>query len=734
MKLTSLHIERFAGLCDKTIAFSDGINLFYGDNEAGKTTVCECLLFVFYGFADKKQRLRFCPWDSDYACATLCLEKDSRPYRIERRCSRDGTDTYRILQADTAEQVFAQQQPWEVFLGIPLPLYRRSAFVGQNDGAKIEGRPIADCIEGLLLAADETVDVSHALKQLDEARIPLLYKHKNGGLLFELQRKIDAQALDLKKAQTTQSQLLEAEHNQTKLQADYDETSARLEEQERLQEFYEEGKRRSALIQLNAKKERASQSAAELATMEQKHTQNDFFPNRAYISTLESLRTPYVQAKERCTNLEEQCGALSAQLLPADVDSGGLRTTYSYLAHRQILFAILTLFFLALTVAAPILCWRLLPLAWRLYAAIGVALTFLLASTVCLQKNQKAKSGSAALYQTWGCDGKESFLAHLQALTNTAALQQDRRNEYNRLYLQYQSAIEQLNALEEQITTELARWGKTDLDTTIELANSVLLQHLSLSHKAELAASELQGYQILLAVSAEEAERFHSTPYDFQRFEACNGDTIKTELTALHQKKDSLYHALQEGKRTIAVLHATLADPAQIQEQIRDLKEKSALLQQMHDGFVLAHSALTQARNNIHEGLAPILTEKASAHLEHFTNGRYSHLQIASDLQMEYAMQQGQRTHTDDFLSAATRDAAYLSLRLALAHTLFEAPLPLIFDESFSRMDDHRYRCAVTLLQQASQKGEYGQILLLTSQKRDMELAQQITGAKAITL
>lgn len=732
MKLLSLSIEQFAGLKERVIPFADGVNLFYGDNEAGKSSICECLLFVLYGFADKKQRLRFCPWDGDYAAAALTVQgEDGIDYRIERRVTREGADTHRIVSLASGKECFENQAPADVFMQIPLPLYRRSAFVGQTDGARIEGRPIADCMESLLLTADETVDLSHALKQLDDARIPLLYKRQNGGKIFDLRREIEEKEAQLVRAQQSQQQLLQTEHDVLRQQAELDRLQARIAEQEALLAFYEEGKRRSALIQLNTKKERAAQSAQELAVMEQTHAHNGFFPDRAYIARLEALRAPLEQATARRQSLGDQCEALRAQLVSTDVDSDGLARSHAHTKRAVIGHGIATILSFLLAV------YLLLSSLWSLsdtkkaYVAFGAFLVSLLVFLFFLWKCKKHRAGLLALYRTWQCEDEPSFLALLQTLRQSAQVRRERQNEYNRLWLQYQDAIAVHDEISAQARTELARWGKTDLPDAIERANELLLQHLSLSHKAELAASELQGYQILLAVSPEEVERFHNSPYDFSRYESCNGDAIKTELTLLHQQKDTVRAELQASTQTAAVLRATLTDPAQLQERITHLRAEAAHLLEVHDAFVLAHTALTQARNNIHDGLSPRLTEQAGQYLCRFTQGRYENLQVSKDLSLEYSKKAGERTHSEEFLSAATQDAAYLSLRLALAATFFRRPLPIIFDESFSRMDDDRYTGAISLLHEVCSGAEFGQILIFTSQKRDVRIAEKILEHKA---
>ena len=43
MKIRELSCEQFAGLTDKTVSFEDGINVVYGKNESGKSTLVNLL-------------------------------------------------------------------------------------------------------------------------------------------------------------------------------------------------------------------------------------------------------------------------------------------------------------------------------------------------------------------------------------------------------------------------------------------------------------------------------------------------------------------------------------------------------------------------------------------------------------------------------------------------------------------------------------------------------------------
>ena len=49
MKIKKASIHAFGKFIDRTFCFSPGINLIYGENEAGKTTLGEFIFNMFYG-------------------------------------------------------------------------------------------------------------------------------------------------------------------------------------------------------------------------------------------------------------------------------------------------------------------------------------------------------------------------------------------------------------------------------------------------------------------------------------------------------------------------------------------------------------------------------------------------------------------------------------------------------------------------------------------------------------
>ena len=72
MIINKINIISFAGLKDKEINFEEKINLIYGENEKGKSTIQNFIRVWLYGMNSKRtkdlknnDRVRFAPVDGD---------------------------------------------------------------------------------------------------------------------------------------------------------------------------------------------------------------------------------------------------------------------------------------------------------------------------------------------------------------------------------------------------------------------------------------------------------------------------------------------------------------------------------------------------------------------------------------------------------------------------------------------------------------------------------------------
>ncbi len=91
MKIRSIYIKKFASITEKKFIFNDGINVIFGKNETGKTTLIQAIIANLYGFIKTTKMRTFTPEKDIYVdthdFTILELENNGEIYIIERSVS-----------------------------------------------------------------------------------------------------------------------------------------------------------------------------------------------------------------------------------------------------------------------------------------------------------------------------------------------------------------------------------------------------------------------------------------------------------------------------------------------------------------------------------------------------------------------------------------------------------------------------------------------------------------------
>ena len=212
MRIDKITINEFGGLKDRSFSLKDGINVFEGRNESGKSTLVSFIRFMLYGMPRKTasselgEREKWLSWDNLNASGSIEISLPDGNYRIERRyqlkgsTAKDAIDECKIIDLKTGSEVFEGELPGKRFLNITSDVYDSTSCVRQLECTNIDGNSVRSSIENLLLSADEKIDTKKAQTKLDSFRKVLLHKNAKGGKLFELESEKTVLEVRLKKA------------------------------------------------------------------------------------------------------------------------------------------------------------------------------------------------------------------------------------------------------------------------------------------------------------------------------------------------------------------------------------------------------------------------------------------------------------------------------------------------------------------------------------------------------
>lgn len=111
MKLQKLHINGFGNLENIDIDFSEKINLVYGKNESGKSTLLKCITNLFYGSSKNKKGKdisdfeKYTPWKAKDFSANLTYQlDDGNSYEVFRDFTKKNPSIYNKQGEDISHQ------------------------------------------------------------------------------------------------------------------------------------------------------------------------------------------------------------------------------------------------------------------------------------------------------------------------------------------------------------------------------------------------------------------------------------------------------------------------------------------------------------------------------------------------------------------------------------------------------------------------------------------------------
>ena len=180
MKIKELHLKNFGKFSDAHFQFSKGINVIYGGNEAGKTTIYQGIGALFFGMDKQRGRAArsdayttYQPWhNKTWYEGSLKFETGGKVFCLERSFYHYEKSVRLFCETD-GEELSVEEGDLEMLLGdTDAGLYFNTAAVGQ---LKMKPQDIIyDYLQNYILGAQEkgayATDVVKALECLEQKK------------------------------------------------------------------------------------------------------------------------------------------------------------------------------------------------------------------------------------------------------------------------------------------------------------------------------------------------------------------------------------------------------------------------------------------------------------------------------------------------------------------------------------------------------------------------------------
>ena len=776
MKIISINIIEYASITNRVIDFSDSLNIIEGENESGKSTLLSFIKFMLYGLPRRSsgevvsEKEKSFSWKNGVAAGTMTIKTAEGEYRIERS-AREGTRGEKLVIVDLSDGSFVHKGeiPGELFLGVPLAVFESSACVKQLSCTSLDGGELGNALENLLLSADETLDTERAISKIEASRRKLLHKSKNAGSIYELTLKRDNLRTRLEEAKKKAVQIMDYEASFESLGAKCNEYRAELEKNRELCRAYENRQQLIRFESLNSAKARIESIETDIAALKAEKCHYGFVPDGEYQRAVALAEKDYLSAAEDYKIKKEIFDRAESKLIAEDYnpehiakieERGGAKLASEGFgkiikgAKKTKTFGIV---FLALSIlcllpaafgAGALWCsFTLLPPNFPSFLEIlekpTVALTvcsltvLLLAfALVFLDASRKKRKKAKQICAEFDLDEKsteDQMLSYFERCISSRDLCENRKEDHQRALNEKGNAELKLKKAEEELFILLGRAGiEADENSTSTEISAAVASLLASSEKVCRELSELERdlakYRALYEERSREIEgldeneiRSSLSGEIIEKLGSVNITMLRREYEFLKSKTESAEQKKYFYDRELIGLRATAEDPFKGEALLRETEAKLAKEKELHDALSLASDAIREAAESMRKNVTPRVRARAGEIMGILTKGKYRALGITPEFSITVETEGVRRPI--EALSAGTRDAAYLSLRLALISVLYrkEQP-PLLLDEVLSQIDDSRASSVLSMLREYC--GEGTQCLLFTCHTREAAMAE----------
>lgn len=717
-------IVSFGCITNTIITPEKGINLITAPNESGKTTLAHFIKFVFYGFSGQRvsnvsenEKKHYIPWDNPRAAGSVEFSLGSMRYRVEREYLA-GKDMCTVTEKDTGKEILKGQVPGECFFGVKEEIFSKTAFFRQLVSPGKKDDELAEQLRNLIASADESVSAADAMKKLSEARNRLRSRVKGGGIIPALEEKRDAFDRALGDAVSNSGAL-------GKVDGEIKELEKKIADNRRFKEDIKkeligiekyEASLKYAELKEHARKVTEAEAEYNAATepFGGKEPQKDAVAQAVKLISRRSVYTAKVE--ERKQNLENAEKDVESARKESLFDGRNVNTIRKKIrairGARVFMILLILLMVLAAGVTAVLEFTDIFGavefLPWQYIVVFGAAA--LLITVVLIILNAAASHFAAR-------NGFSSLSEMKYMLSQYPAAQQ----EIAELELKafgaktlYDRAVEELKQLDADIfsvtegmpgDTEDVNKRVADIVTSADLISRTRTQldTAKAVQEAAFASCDLKKISELAENAVQPAH---------------TGDELNQALEVLAQQDEALRSSLREKEGERGRLIGAGGDPALIQAQRDSVAARIKYLEQSYSAVTIAAEALDEADKYMRNIVSPALSRHAGKYMSAVTGGKYDKVSFDTSLTMSYETSVG--TKHSDYMSAGTKDSAYMCLRLALVNLIYsETRPPLVLDDAFVRLDGKRLEYMLDMVKTVA---EEGQVFLFSCHDREQRI------------
>ncbi|OPX45781.1 DNA replication and repair protein RecF [Ruminiclostridium hungatei] len=704
MKISKLYLKGFGKFENFEFDPIKGINVIYGDNESGKSTMMAFIKAVLFGLkggrADKEgmpsEIKRYKPWSGEKYGGYINIElENSRRYRLERDFDNNSVKLYDEDFNDITGTFTGNKDGSgmaEKLMGINESLFERTVFIRQL-GTRLDGASSKDLIERISnMGQSGYEDIS--------------YKKAHSALKEALKSQVGTGRSYTRPLDLIDRRLEELFRMQRQSK---DKAMLRLESEDRLKEL-------EAEIAVLYDRERLLSLASEFSEVKeeiglQKEKLEEIRFLNEGLRVLKKNISELTKEKEeletqiRGTTLEEERLSEELRGLWNNGNESAIGTLERQIRYMDI-GEIVLLAVLIGTVIGGFMA-KLIPVSVSAIPAVTLIAALLFRNSRKrnlkeLQWAQAEETGREKLLEQQMENAKRGRIA--------AENQLDRTTDHLEVQkVQYQ---QQINRLEDKLQIT-GRQHLAEMEGKADALSFELIRLL------EDKARSLTSSEACLINSVIESST----------------DILARELD-LDLAKQYCSEQLQNKRLEKSALEYKLGDSGEelnadaLEQEIYGLTQQKRALEQRGEALNIAMETLEEASREVQKKYLPVMGKVFGSTFSDITSGKYSDVRAGDNLNIMLNDPLSKTVIPVSALSSGTIDQLYLALRVAISETVMKGNevLPVILDEPFSQYDDSRTENALKLIDRL---GKRQQIIIFTCKQREVELISNVCGQSA---
>lgn len=680
MKILNMYAT-FGKLNEKTLSFSDGMNVIYGANETGKSTWSAFVRAMLYGISTSEKskighladKEKYAPWSGAPMYGKIEFLWHGKRHILERTANRNGIlQKAKITEEETGKELDIPEPVGETLLGIRREVFERTAFIAQAALAVSADKTgeLEKKIVALATTGEEDFSQTQVIENLEKQRRKI--KNYKRGEIPELEEELSdvSESLNSAREYTRQMNLQYAEIerlNDEEKELNQKAESIKIIDAKKTLLYIDscEREREECAQNLEELKSEARLSDAQCAQIEEK------------LKQFEEKSANYTNCTDKLQAEEEKLKSLS----PISVNKA---IPFIWAAVLSVLLGGVSAVFVKWFIALPI--------------GVVVFLASYFISKAVYLKKKGIKSFSEAN------EKNEAFSVQNQRITllndEKSVAEKERAN-----------ADESLKSVLNMVDLSDAATAREMINRARELSKLISDTELTLSGLSAKAEASKNGRDIEALKALAEKEASHAVSDISAEELSRKAESCRAE----RQKRNELLAALKEK---IAII----GEPGVLENKIDELRNTLLTKEKEYNALTLAIDTLTDIQTELQRRFAPSVEEKAGEIFKTLTGDHFSVVQI-KDAEMSLSVAENKATppRTILELSGGTLDELYLAVRLALCEELLDKNVPIVLDDAFVNFDEERMVRALDLLKDMA--GDR-QVLIFTCHTREKAFAE----------